>query len=234
MLRLRVAALVGVLLVGAVTLWLSGPPEAAELRAAVADTGVWTPVAVVIVAVLAALVLVPRAVPAVLAGLLLPPALGVLCALAGSVAGATLAFSLGRALGRPYLLYREQRAGPAARLARLQRWLDRHGLAAVIYARLAPVLPFGLLNYAFGATTVRLAVFVAGTTVGIAPSTAAYVYLGAAADDPASVGFLLPLGVVTVGALVASVHARWAHRTGRSQAADVSPDPPSGEKRSAD
>jgi len=165
--------------------------------------------------VVTSVLMVPRGVPALLAGLLLSPFVAVPAALCGIALGASVSFLLGRWLGRPYLAGRTAAAAPDARLARLQAWLDRDGTRAVVYARILPVFPFGLLNYLFGATTVRMLPFVLGTAAAIVPSTTAYVLVGASADHPGSPAFLLSVGMVaSVGAL-GLAHAWWSRRRGR-------------------
>ena len=49
--------------------------------------------------------------------------------------------------------------------------------------RFAIVLPFNLLNYAFGLTRVSASTYVAATALGMLPPVALYVYLGTLADD---------------------------------------------------
>ena len=200
-----------------------GVPEPAALRAFVADAGPWTPIGVAAVAVVTSVLMVPRGVPALLAGLLLPPVLAVAVALAGIALGATVAFLLGRGLGRPFLERWTERSGPEARLVRLQSWLDRDGTRAVVYARILPVFPFGLLNYLFGATTVRMLPFVLGTAAAIVPSTTAYVLVGASADRPGSPAFLLSVGGVALVGSLGLAHAWWSRRRSKARAA-VSPE----------
>ncbi|SHN47873.1 TVP38/TMEM64 family protein [Cryptosporangium aurantiacum] len=222
---LRAVALGLLLLVLVAVLLTSGVPEPSQLRAFVAGAGAWTSIGVGAVAVVTSVLMVPRGVPAVLAGLLLPPVLAVAAALGGIALGATVAFSLGRWLGRPYLAGRTARVAPDARLARLQAWLDRDGTRAVVYARILPVFPFGLLNYLFGATSVRLLPFVVGTVCGVAPSTTAYVFVGASADHPGSPAFLLSVGLVALVGSLGLAHAWYTRRRSRRGAATADPVP---------
>lgn len=221
--RVRAVTL-GVLLLALVGLLLTyGVPEPAQLRSFVAHAGAWTPLAVAAVAVVTSVLMVPRGVPALLAGLLLSPVVAVPAALCGIAVGASVSFLLGRWLGRPYLSGRTAAAGPDARLARLQAWLDRDGTRAVVYARILPVFPFGLLNYLFGATTVRMLPFVLGTAAAIVPSTTAYVLVGASADKPGSPAFLLSVGAVALVGTLGLAHAWWSRRRGRRIAPPVEP-----------
>ncbi|EXG81412.1 TVP38/TMEM64 family protein [Cryptosporangium arvum] len=222
----RAVALGVILLMCVGFLLTSGVPEPAELRAYVAQAGPWMPFGVAGIAVVTSVLMVPRGVPALLAGLLLPAPVAVVAALCGIALGASVSFLLGRWLGRPFLSGRTAAAGPDARLARLQSWLDRDGTRAVVYARILPVFPFGLLNYLFGATTVRMLPFVLGTAAAIVPSTTAYVLVGASAEHPGSPAFFLSVGLVALVGALGLAHAWWSRRRGRRIAPPEEPATP--------
>jgi uncharacterized membrane protein YdjX (TVP38/TMEM64 family) len=127
-------------------------------------------------------------VPAALAGLPMAPlgmaagaafgvAAGAAIAIPANAAAACLPFLVGRlVVGRdPEALARGQ-----GRLARAARALGRGGFRLVLVLRLSWVAPFGLLNYAFGATPCRLRDFVLGTLIGSAPVSLGYAWAGAA------------------------------------------------------
>jgi uncharacterized membrane protein YdjX (TVP38/TMEM64 family) len=48
----------------------------------------------------------------------------------------------------------------------------------VLYARVAPGVPYSLVNYAAGLTRIPLAIFAAATALGTAPRAFAYTALG--------------------------------------------------------
>lgn len=200
----RLAILLCVLAAGAVVALTVGVPSPGLVRR-VADAHPGWSLAVAVPAVAAAtLLLVPRSAVAVGTGLLFGPWLGGGIAYAGALAGALLAFGLGRVLGRP--LVAGLRRG---RLDALDRWLARRGVLAVAWVRLVPVLPFGGLNYAFGTLAVRPVGFLAGTALGILPSTLVYAWTGSAATDVRSPAFLVPAAVsVLLGAGAALVARR--------------------------
>jgi uncharacterized membrane protein YdjX (TVP38/TMEM64 family) len=54
----------------------------------------------------------------------------------------------------------EHLAGP--RLTRIQEWIQRRGFWAVLYARIAPGVPYSMLNYVAGVTRIGLPAFAAG------------------------------------------------------------------------
>jgi uncharacterized membrane protein YdjX (TVP38/TMEM64 family) len=81
------------------------------------------------------------------------------------------------------------------------------------------ILPFNLLNYLYGATSVKATVHLTATAVGMLPAVALYVYLGTLARDIGQIlsGEAAPseLGYWIIGAGVAAIAgATWViHRT---------------------
>jgi len=80
---------------------------------------------------------------------------------------------------------------------------------------LSLVIPFNILNYAFGATSVKATTHLVGTAFGMLPAIALYVYLGTLARDlgqilagdaaPQSLGywiFGIGLAFVTIATVV--------------------------------
>jgi uncharacterized membrane protein YdjX (TVP38/TMEM64 family) len=203
--RTRAALLVlvvGGLLVAVTAVGVPGP---SQVRAVLAAEPVWTPaLAVLGIAVLAVLVF-PRAGIAVVAGLVFGPWAATGYVMAGTLLGAAVAFGVGRALGREYVASRTSVTG--GRLARIDAWLGRRPLLAVVSTRLVPIVPFGLLNYAFGTTRVRLGTFLAGTGIGILPSTVLYATAGSAATDPGSPVFVVSVALAALLALTGLVIA---------------------------
>lgn len=199
--RTRFALLLLLVAAALVLVSVVGVPDTDRVSGVTERAGAWAPVVGVLGIAVLALLVFPRAAVAAVAGLVYGPAPGTLYAVLGTTIGATVAFGVGRALGRAYLV---QRLG--ARLGTVDRWLARRGFLAVLYARILPVVPFGLLNYGFGTTRVRPWVFVVGTAAGILPSTYLYATLGGALDDPTSPEFVvaaaLTVAITVAGAVV--------------------------------
>jgi uncharacterized membrane protein YdjX (TVP38/TMEM64 family) len=98
----------------------------------------------------------------------------------GAALGGCAAFLVGRLVARdPAALARGD--GRAAGWARA---IGRGGLRLVLLLRLAPVVPFSLLNFAFGATPTRLSHFALGSLLGTIPSQLGYASLGAVLSWP--------------------------------------------------
>ena len=98
----------------------------------------------------------------------------------GSTVGATSAFLAGRTLLRGLI---EHKVAGDVRFRTLDAAVAEQGFKIVMLTRLSPVLPFNLLNYAFGLTRVRLRDFVLASWIGMFPGTVLYVSIGAAAKS---------------------------------------------------
>ena len=128
----------------------------------------------------ATVLVVPGTILTLAAGFAFGAPTGALLVSAGSLAGATAAFLVGRFFARDWV---------ARRIARwrtfdaLDKAAGNEGFVIVLLARLSPLFPFNLLNYAFGLTAVRLRDYVLASWIGMAPAIVLYVYIGSAAQS---------------------------------------------------
>lgn len=208
-----VAVSVGVPPVAGIRGWLAGAGWAAPLVWAVLFAGL-------------SLTPVPVSALAVAGGVLLGFGPGLPATLAGKLVGAAVGFALARRLGRATVLRGLDRSGRrAARLAEADAVLHRQGLPAVIAVRLAPMLPFSVLNTVWGLTAVRWRHYLAGTAIGVTPGTTALVAVGAFGTEPGSWPFLLAVSALGLVVLTGVVLARRRlSRAGRTPAPG-DPDP---------
>jgi len=168
-------------------------PNAGEVRDFGESLGwagfvLWIPVTACLNAVF-----VPGPVLAGAAGLLFGTALGTPLALAAAVFTACFEMAIGRNLAGAEV----GRILPE-RVRRIDAFLERRGFWAVLYIRLAPAIPYTLVNYGAGLTRLRYRDMAAGTLVGAAPRTFAYVALGGSIDDLGS-----PEAIAAIALLVA-------------------------------
>ena len=138
------------------------------------------PIAYVAAVTLATVALFPGWISMMMGGLLFGLLPGLPYALLGITAGAFGGFLAGRALGRPWV---EQRVGTSLKLQALDEAVNARSFYIVFLARFAIVLPFNVLNYAFGLTRVTAATYIGATALGMLPAVLLYVYLGTLADD---------------------------------------------------
>jgi uncharacterized membrane protein YdjX (TVP38/TMEM64 family) len=171
-------------------------------------------VAIAVVGGLLLSVLVPRTAITLACGALLGPATGAVTALAAAVIAGIATYYAGRWAGRGAL---GARAG--GKLERLDGWLNRRGLAAVLLVRFLPLAPFGLIGYAYGTTSVCRFRYLLGTTVAAVPSAVSYAVIGAAVTSPGSMN-PLTLAPAAIGmGLTTAIVLRWRLAARRDAAA---------------
>ena len=146
---------------------------------------------------------VPGPVLAGAAGLLFGTAAGTPVALAFIVLGAVMQMSISRYL-----------AGDAAaqllpeRIKRFDGFIAERGFWAVFYMRLAPAIPYNLVNYGAGLTSLKVRAMAAGTALGAAPRSFAWVALGGNLDDLGSTEAKVAIALLVVMAVVGAMLAR--------------------------
>ncbi len=134
---------------------------------------------------------------------------GLLLVSAGSTIGACAAFLTGRYLLRDWVSRRLERFPAFAAVAAA---IGVEGGKVVFLTRLSPVLPFNLLNYGYGLTTVGLGEYALASWVGMMPGTFLYVYLGAAAGEAVKGGARARTPAewaLYAGGLIATAVAAW-------------------------
>lgn len=189
-----VGAVVGITVLVSVAL-LVPLPTAVQLRDWAESVGPWFPLAFLVAHIVATVVPVPRTAFTLAAGLLFGPVLGVLIAVFASTASALIAVLLVRAAGWQLNRLVRHRA-----VDRVDERLQERGWLAVLSLRLIPVVPFSALNYAAGASAVRVLPYALSTLAGLLPGTAAVVILGdALAGHPSPLLYLVSVCTATLG-----------------------------------
>jgi len=148
-------------------------PTAVQMRDWATAMGAWFPIAFLGAHVVATVLPFPRTAFTLAAGLLFGPALGIAIAVTASTLSALIALLGVRALGWQ-LNSVQTRPG----IAELDTRLKARGWPAVLSLRLIPAVPFSVLNYAAGASAVRVVPYLLATMVGLLPGTSAVVILG--------------------------------------------------------
>lgn len=199
---LRLSVLVAIAIGVAVAARALGLDDVAALRSRVADTGPQGMALFIGAYAVVSLAPLPKNALSAAAGLLFGLVTGVLLVLAAATVGAVVAFWLGRVLGRDSV---ERFLGPKVR--RVDELVRRRGFVSILALRLVPIVPFTLLNYGAGLSSVRFRDYLLATVVGIVPGTVAYVALGAYGASPGSWQFataVAVLALLTVGGMLAA------------------------------
>ena len=148
--------------------------------------------------VLCALLLIPSWPLRVRAGFVYGAAWGFGLGLTSSLAGATLAFLVSRLALRERVVRSITRE---PRLAALDDAIAANGLWTVFLLRLSPVIPNELINYALGATRIRMRDYMLASVVGMLPLTASYAWFGSALTALSELGHR-PAAPGVIGQLV--------------------------------
>jgi len=154
-----------------------------SLAASVSALGWYAPLVFIACYAVATVFFMPGILFTLAGGVLFGPVYGTLYNLAGATLGATLAFLAAR-----YIAYDWVAERTGNRLRQLMEGVEEEGWRFVAFARLVPLFPFNLLNYALGLTRLRLSHYVITSFVFMAPGGAAYTYLGYAGREVASGG----------------------------------------------
>jgi len=221
--RPRVAATVaGITIMVVLAAWLPLPTPV-QLRDWAESMGPWFPLTFFLAHVVVTVVPVPRTAFTLAAGLLFGPAFGIAIAVTASTASALIALLLVRAAGwRLNRLVRHQSVDTVDERLRQRGWL------AVLSLRLIPAVPFSAINYAAGASTVRILPYSLATLAGLLPGTTAVVILGdALAGHPTSLLYLVSVctGALGLTGLIVEVRHFRRHHRRRQAAGEATPEP---------
>jgi uncharacterized membrane protein YdjX (TVP38/TMEM64 family) len=170
-------------------------PTAVQLRDWATSVGPWFPLAFLAAHIVVTVFPFPRTAFTLAAGLLFGPLLGVAIGVVASTTSAIIALLLVRAAG-----WQLSRLVKHPRIDVLDARLRARGWPAILSMRMIPAVPFSVLNYAAGASAVRVAPYALASFFGLLPGTAAVVILGDALTGNVSpLLFLVSLCTASVG-----------------------------------
>ncbi len=184
--------------------WILRPLSQDEVRDFIAPADAFAAPAYVVVGGVLGALLVPGPLLAGASGLLFGTVTGFFVSMGSTIVGALIS----RAIGS-----RAARRSPARDTA-LAVTVRRHSVLSVVVQRLAPVVPDGPFNYAFGVAGVAAWPLVLGTLIGSSPRAFAYTALGDSVDDGATPLVIVAVVVVVVTGAIGTVVALRLRRTG--------------------
>lgn len=195
----RLAAVASAIVILVAIAMLVPFPTALQLRDWATSAGPWFPLVFFAAHVVMTVFPFPRTAFTLAAGLLFGPVLGIPIAVAASTVSAVIALLLVRIAG-----WQVSRLVSHPRVDAIDRRLRERGWPVVLATRLIPAVPFSVLNYAAGASSIRVLPYTLATFVGVLPGTAAIVILGDALTGQVSPA-LLVVSMCTAGMGVAGL-----------------------------
>src|SRR4029077_19620903 len=195
-------------------------PTAVQMRYWATSVGPWFPLAFLAAHIVVTVFPFPRTAFTLAAGLLFGPYLGVPLAVLASTVSAVIALLLVRAAG-----WQLSKLVRHSRVDSLDARLRERGWRAGIWTRITPAMPFSVVNYAAGASAVRVLPYTLATLVGLLPGTAAVVILGDALTGNVSpLLFVVSLCTASLGIAGLVYEIRTHRRHHRERLADSAPD----------
>ncbi len=131
--------------------------------------------------------LLPGSWLSMLSGFIYGTWLGSAVVFVGAFIGAHLTFYLGRNFLREWA---QKKVSNFPKVQIMEKAVTREGLKVILLTRLSPLFPFGLLNFTYGLSEVKVRDFTLGM-IGILPGTILYCSLGSLALKVSNFGQVL-------------------------------------------
>ena len=156
------------------------------------QAGIWAPIIYIALYIVATVLILPSTALNLTGGAIFGLWLGTLWTSIAAIAAAVISFYYSRSFARKTV---------GNKLARNWRKMDaevvRGGIYYIIAIRLLPIIPYGLVNFAAGLTSVSFKDYFLGTILGTIPGILPFVFLGSSGLKALRTGDILPL----IGAL---------------------------------
>ncbi|KAE8702865.1 SNARE associated Golgi protein family isoform 2 [Hibiscus syriacus] len=144
------------------------------------DLGPWGPLVLTVAYIPLTILAVPASVLTLGGGYLFGLLVGFIADSVGSTLGAGAAFLLGKTIGKS-LVVSKLNDYPQFRLVAIA--IQRSGFKIVLLLRLAPLVPFSVLNYLLSVTPISFGEYMLASWLGMVPITLALVYVGTTVKD---------------------------------------------------
>lgn len=185
-----------------VTIYLLGGIESAQIQAWLNSVGIWSPIIYIALYVIATILVLPSTVLNLTGGAVFGAVWGTLWTSLAAIIAAIVAFTFTRTVGREIVAKRL-----SGRWQAMDAEVRQGGLFYMFAIRLVPIMPYGLVNFAAGLTSISFKDYILGTTIGTVPSVLPFVLLGSSGLKALNTGDVLPLigALALTGILVGGV-----------------------------
>ena len=179
---------------------LLGGIKPGQLQELLKQAGIWAPIIYIALYILATILMLPSTALNLTGGAIFGLWLGTLWTSIAAITAAVISFAASRSFARKALV--KKFASPA-----MDAEVRRGGVFYIFAIRLLPIIPYGLVNFAAGLTSVSFKDYFLGTTLGTIPGILPFVFLGSSGLQALRTGDILPLigalgliGVLILGA----------------------------------
>ncbi|HEY9604524.1 MAG TPA: TVP38/TMEM64 family protein [Allocoleopsis sp.] len=176
------------IVVTGLAVYLLGGVDAALLQRWLKQAGIWAPIIYVTLYTVATILILPSTPLNLTGGAIFGLWWGTLWTSIGALMAAVVAFAFTRTVGRKTISQRL-----AGRWQAMEAEFYQGGLFYMFAIRLLPIIPYGLVNFAAGLTSIRFRDYLVGTMLGTVPGVLPFVMLGSSGLQAARTGNVLPL-----------------------------------------
>lgn len=187
-----------------------GGIDSAQLQKWLEQAGIWAPIIYIILYTIATVLVLPSTALNLTGGAIFGPWMGTLWTSIAAIIAAVVAFAFTRTVGRETIARRLE-----GRWQAMDAEMCQGGLFYMFAIRLLPIIPYGLVNFAAGLTSIRFRDYLIGTVLGTVPGVLPFVMLGSSGIKALKTGDVLPLvgALCLIGLLVGG--ATWYQRRRR-------------------
>ncbi|MEM8673959.1 MAG: TVP38/TMEM64 family protein [Cyanobacteria bacterium P01_G01_bin.67] len=187
-------------------IYFLGGIDQEQLQIRLQQLGIWAPVIYISLYTLGTLLIIPSTPLNLTGGAIFGVWWGTLWTTVAAIIGAVIAFVFTRSIGRELIAKKL-----AGQWEAIDAEIRQGGLFYIFAIRLLPIIPYGLVNFTAGLTSIRYKDYLTGTIIGTLPGVLPFVMMGAGLKA-LSQGQLLPLisALTLTGILVGG--ATWYRR----------------------
>jgi uncharacterized membrane protein YdjX (TVP38/TMEM64 family) len=195
------------IMVTGLAVYLLGGIQPAQLQEWLKQAGIWAPISYIVLYTVATVLVLPSTALNLTGGAIFGLWWGTLWTSLAAVIAAVVAFAFTRTVGREMVA--DKLAG---RWQAMDAEMRQGGLFYMFAIRLLPIIPYGLVNFAAGLTSIRFRDYFLGTILGTVPGILPFVMLGSFGLQALKTGDVLPLmgALALIGLLVGG--ATWYRR----------------------
>lgn len=193
-----------------IALYVLGNFDSERLQTQLKQMGIFAPILYILVYTVATILILPSTALNLLGGAFFGVWWGTLWTSIAAITAAIVTFTFTRTVGRKWV--KKKLAG---RWKVIDAEIRQGGLFYLFSIRLLPIIPYGLVNFTSGLTSISFKDYLIGTTLGTVPGLLPFVMLGSSGLKAVKTGEILPLimALSLIGVLIFGANYYRRHRT---------------------
>lgn len=186
--------------------YLLGGVEPEQVEAWLEQAGIWAPIIYILLYIIGTLLLLPSTPLNLSGGAIFGVLWGTIWTGLAALLAAIIAFMFTRTVGRQWIVTRLK-----GRWESFDQEIHQGGLLYMSAIRLLPIIPYGVVNFAAGLTSIRFRDYLIGTAIGTIPGVLPFIMIGAGLQELRQGNISLILTAFTLVGLLVGV-GTWYQR----------------------